>query len=85
MKRTRNAYHIQIRKNKKFAENLQRNAFFQACLDNKCNIFSLIRKEREATNSIPTVIDGVSRHINACTSQLMIKGHSHCSRSACLY
>ena len=26
------------------------------------------------TNSIPTVIDGVSRHINACTSQLMIKG-----------
>ena len=49
MKRTRNAYHIQIRKNKKLAENLKRNAFLQACLDNKCNIFSLIRKERKTT------------------------------------
>ena len=56
MKRARNAYHIQIRKNKKLAENLKRNAFLQACLDNKCNIFSLIRKERKTTNSIPTVM-----------------------------
>ena len=63
MKRTRNAYHIQIRKNKKLAENLKRNAFLQACLHNKCNIFSLIRKERKTTNSIPAVIDGVSTKI----------------------
>ena len=63
MKRTRNAYHIQIRKNKKLAENVKRNAFLQACLDNKCNIFSLIRKERKPTNSIPAVIDGVSTKI----------------------
>ena len=56
MKRARNAYHIQIRKNKKLAGNLKRNAFLQACLDNKCNIFSLIRKERKTTNSIPTVM-----------------------------
>ena len=63
MKRTRNAYHIQIRKNKKLAENLKRNAFLHACLDNKCNIFSLIRKERKTTNSIPAVIDGVSTKI----------------------
>ena len=63
MKRTRNAYHIQIRKNKKLAENLKRNAFLQACLHSKCNIFSLIRKERKTTNSIPAVIDGVSTKI----------------------
>ena len=63
MKRTRNAYHTQIRKNKRLAENLKRNAFLQACLDNKCNIFSLIRKELKATNSIPAVIDGVSTKI----------------------
>ena len=63
MKRSRNAYHFQIRKNKKLAENLKKNAFLNACINNNEDIFKLIRKERATTPSVPTTMDGVSTDI----------------------
>ena len=63
MKRSRNAYHFQIRKNKKLAENLKKNAFLNACINNNEDIFKLIRKERATTTSVPTTMDGVSMDI----------------------
>ena len=58
MKRSRNAY--QIRMNKKLAENLKKNSFLNACINNNEDIFKLIRKERATTTSVPTTMDGVS-------------------------
>ena len=51
MKETRNAYHFQIRKNKKLTENLQKNAFLNACISNNGDNFQLIRKERATSLS----------------------------------
>ena len=58
MKKTRNVYHLQIRKNKKLTENLKKNAFLNACISNKGDIFKLIRKERASSASLPSTIDG---------------------------
>ena len=63
MKRSRNAYHFQIRKNKKLAENLKKNAFLNACINNNEDIFKLIRKEWATTPSVPNTMDGVSTDI----------------------
>ena len=52
-----------ILKNKKLAENLKKNAFLNACINNNEDIFKLIRKERATTASVPTTIDGVSTDI----------------------
>ena len=62
-KKTRNAYHFQIRKNKKLTENLKKNAFLNACISNNGYIFKLIRKERATSASLPSTIDGVSTGI----------------------
>lgn len=63
MKKTRNSYHLQIRKMRKAADSLKRNKFLQACIDNKNDIFTLIRKDRKASKSLPTMIDGTSENI----------------------
>ena len=63
MKRSRNAYHFQTRKNEKLAENLKKNAFLNVCINNNEDIFKLIRKERATTTSAPTTMDGVSMDI----------------------
>ena len=63
MKRTRNVCHLHIRKNKKLAENLKKDAFLEACIDNKCDIFELIRKERQTNTASSAVIDGCSNDI----------------------
>ena len=60
MKKTRNAYHFQIRKNKKLTENLKKNAFLNACISNNGYFFKLIRNERETSTSLPSTIDDVS-------------------------
>ena len=63
MKKTRNIYHLQIRKNKKLAEKLKKNAFLKACIDDNEDIFKLIKKERRTMISLPTTMDGVSINI----------------------
>ena len=63
MKRTRNVYHLQIRKNKKAAEVLKRNALLDACINGKGDIFSEIRKMRKAPVAVVNSIDGVTKDI----------------------
>ena len=63
MKNTRNAYHFQIRKNKKLTENLKKNAFLNASISNNGDIFKLIRKERATSASLTTTVGGVSTDI----------------------
>ena len=63
MKRTRNVYHLQIRKCRKAAEVLRRNALLDACINGKGDIFSEIRKMRKSTSAAVNSIDGVSHDI----------------------
>ena len=63
MKRTRNVYHLQIRKCKKAADVLRRNALLDACINGKGDIFSEIRKMRKSPSSAVNSIDGVSQDI----------------------
>ena len=60
MKKNRNLYHFQIRKNKKMTEILKRNTLLDACINNNGNIFDIIRKQRQTTPSVPGMIDGNS-------------------------
>ena len=56
-------YHLQIRKNKKAAEVLKRNALLDACINGKGDIFSEIRKMRKAPVAVVNSIDGVTKDI----------------------
>ena len=63
MKRTRNIYHLQIRKCKKAADMLKRNKLLDACLNGKGDIYTEIRKMRKSPESVVNTIDGVSSNI----------------------
>ena len=63
MKRTRNIYHLQIRKSKKAADVLKRNRLLDACINGKGNIYTEIRKMRKCSGSVVNAIDGVSTGI----------------------
>ncbi len=63
MKKTRNVYHYQIRKNKKIVEILKRNRLLDACINDKGDIFQEIKKLRRAAPTVSTNIDGVTTNI----------------------
>ena len=63
MKRTRNLYHLQIRKCKKAAELLKRNALLDSCINGNGDIFSEIRKMRKAPATVVNSVDGVTEDI----------------------
>ena len=63
MKRTRNVYHLQIRKCKRAAELLKRNALLDSCINGKGDIFSEIRKMRKAPAAVVNSVDGVTEDI----------------------
>ena len=63
MKRTRNVYHLQIRKCKKAAETLKRNALLDSCINGKGDIFTEIRKMRKAPAAVVNSVDGVTQDI----------------------
>ena len=64
MKRTRNIYHLQIRKSKKAADVLKRNRLLDACINGKGDIYTEIRKMRKCPGSVVNAIDGVSTGIS---------------------
>ena len=74
MKRTRNIYHLQIRKCKKAADTLKRNTLLDACINGKGDIYSEIRKMRKSparvVNSMDGVTEDVSNHFANIYSQL---------------
>ena len=65
MKRTRNVYHLHIRKNKKMAQTLKRNALLEACVSNKGDIFEIIKEQRKVAPTVSTMIDGVNTNIES--------------------
>ena len=63
MKRTRNAYHLVIRKKKRLLERLKRDKMLTSCLNGDGDIFKEIRKQRRCKQAYPTTIDGRSNDI----------------------
>ena len=63
MKRTRNLYHLQIRKCKRMANILKKNKLIDACLSDKGDIFKEIKHLRQTTPTISSKIDDVSSNI----------------------
>ena len=66
MKKTRNLYHLRIRKNKRMLDNIKRNDLLNCCLNGKGNIFDEVKKSRKSqqtfATSIGNVTDNIPRH-----------------------
>ena len=65
MKKTRNQYHYQIRKNRKMNDIIKKNRLLNACINNNGDIFDEIKKLRKAPPTVSTMIDGVSYKIES--------------------
>ena len=63
MKKTRNRYHYEIRRGKKLADNLKKDALVKACIENNGNIFDIIKKTRRTASTSPSAIDGITNGI----------------------
>ena len=63
MKRTRNRFHLLIRKKKRLLDQVKRSEMLMACLANDCSIFEAIKKKRKCKQVIPSVIDGHDKDI----------------------
>ena len=63
MKRTRNVYHLMIRKCRKSRDRIKANKLLQACLDDNKNIFEEVRKLRRCKPSEVTNVDGFTNNV----------------------
>ena len=63
MKRTRNAYHLIIRKKKRLLNRLKREDLLQNCLDNDGSIFEAIKRQRRCKQTCASTIDGHTEDI----------------------
>ena len=63
MKRTRNVYHLAIRKKKRLLERIKSDKMLKSCLNKDADIFKEIRKQRTSVQSCTTTIDGRSDDI----------------------
>ena len=63
MKRTRNRFHLLIRKKKRLLERVKRDEMLAACLANDSSIFDAIKRKRKCKQVIPSVIDGHDKDI----------------------
>lgn len=63
MKRTRNIYHLHIRKNKRLLERLKKNSLMTACIDNKIDFFDAIKRQRRCKKTQVTSMDGHTEDI----------------------
>ena len=63
MKRTRNKYHLVIRKKKRLLERLKNDKMLISCLNKDTDIFKEIRKQRNCVQACTTTIDGRSTDI----------------------
>ena len=57
MKRTRNKYHLEIRKKKRLLERIKHDKMLTSCLERDNDIFKEIRKQRACKNTCATSID----------------------------
>ena len=63
MKKTRNRFHLLIRKKKRLLDRVKRDEMLAACLANDSSIFDAIKKKRKCKQVIPSVIDGHEKDI----------------------
>ena len=63
MKRTRNMYHLHIRKNKRVLDKMKSNRLLEACLNNQNGIFKEIKIMRNNKQSFPNNLDGKDENI----------------------
>ena len=64
MKKTRNRYHLVIRKQKRLLERVKRSEMLNACLENSNSIFDAIKKKRQCKQTPASTIDGHSDDIS---------------------
>ena len=57
MKKTRNRYHLIIRKKRRLLERMKRDNMLQSCLENDGNIFDDIKRQRKCKQTFSTTID----------------------------
>ena len=65
MKRARNVYHFQIRKSRRAADRLKKDALLEARVSDRGDIFKEIRKIRRAPPATSEAIDGVTSNIES--------------------
>ena len=63
MKRSRNVYHLHIRKNKRLLDRVKHNALLTACMENKTDLFDAIRKQRRTKRVYVATMDGQTENI----------------------
>ena len=63
MKRTRNVYHMMIRKCKKSEENMKRIKLINGCVGGDGNLFEEIKKMRKTEQMVATSMDGEKKYI----------------------
>ena len=63
MKKTRNRYHLLIRKKKRLLDRLKRDEMLTCCLKNDASIFDIIKRKRRCVHTIPSSIDGITSDI----------------------
>ena len=63
MKRTRNRYHLAIRRNKRSIDAIRKNRLLKSCLENDVNIFEEIRRQRKCRQTPTSTIDGQKENI----------------------
>lgn len=68
MKKTRNKYHLAIRKNRRISDLIQKDNLLSACMQNQCNLFDAIKRQRKSVRSCPTSLDGRTENIPAYLS-----------------
>lgn len=63
MKRTRNQYHLLIRRSKRLLQNMKKNNLLNSCLENDTSIFDEIKKQRKCKQTPVSTIDGHTHDI----------------------
>ena len=63
MKKTRNLYHFQIRKNRKMTDIIKKNTLLDACVNNNGDIFNEIINLRRSVPTVPSMIDDVTSDV----------------------
>ena len=63
MKRSRNIYHIQLKKTRKAEDRIKKNKLLNACLGDGGNIFEEIKSMRKTSKDVASSIDGEKKNI----------------------
>ena len=63
MKKTRNVYHLHIRKGRRLLERIKKNELLTACMENKTDLFDAIKRERRSKRTYATTMDGRTEDI----------------------